>query len=269
MRRPTIAVLLAATALSLSSVALAPGASAAPSANGLGHRATHVCSTAAEGHAACHAVREDTVTSTGQVTAAAHPAATAAPAGLASADLRSAYALTGASGAGRTVAIVDAYDAPTAEADLATYRSRYGLPACTTANGCFRKVSQTGSTTALPKADGGWAQEISLDVDMVSATCPDCSILLVEVKSTSFTDLSAGVRYAAGQKVAAISNSYGGGDSGNATIAAAYNQPGIAVTASTGDNGYGISSPASFPTVVAVGGTSLRKDSSEIGRAHV
>ena len=98
--------------------------------------------------------------------------ALAAPSGYGAADLQSAYGLSATGGAGRTIAIVDAYDDPTAEADLGVYRSTYGLPACTTANGCFRKVNQNGAASPLPATDGGWAQEISLDLDMASASCP-------------------------------------------------------------------------------------------------
>jgi subtilase family serine protease len=158
---------------------------------------------------------------------------------------------------------VDAYNDPTAESDLGVYRSQFGLPACTTSNGCFRKVSQTGSTTSLPATDAGWATEISLDLDMVSATCPDCKILLVEATSSSFANLGTAVNYAASQGgVVAISNSYGGSDSAQTS---AYNHPGIAITASTGDAGYGVESPASFPDVVAVGGTSLSRASNTRG----
>ncbi|MFG2190562.1 hypothetical protein ACGFNT_36300 [Nocardia iowensis] len=161
------------------------------------------------------------------------------------------------------MAVVDAYDDPTAAADLATYRSQFGLAPCTTASGCFTKVGQTGSSTALPQVDAGWAQEISLDLDMVSATCPDCKILLVEAKSASFADLGTAVNYAASVPgVVAISNSYGGNDS---AAKPAYNHPGIAITASTGDSGYGVESPASFGTVTAVGGTSLVKNASARG----
>ena len=111
--------------------------------------------------------------------AAGRAAAASTPSGLGPAQIQSAYKLTGLTSGGRTVAIVDAYDDPTAESDLATYRSQYGLPACTTANGCFKQVNQSGGSE-LPATDAGWAEEISLDLDMVSATCPDCQILLVE-----------------------------------------------------------------------------------------
>src|SRR5208283_3512516 len=110
--------------------------------------------------------------------------------GFSPADLRSAYNLPSESaGTGQTVAIVDAYDDPNAESDLGVYRSHYGLPACTTANGCFKKVNQTGETSHYPAAEAGWAVEISLDIDMVSAACPNCHILLVEATEPTNTDL--------------------------------------------------------------------------------
>ncbi|HEY3716622.1 MAG TPA: S53 family peptidase [Jatrophihabitantaceae bacterium] len=217
-------------------------AGAAP-AHPNGHR--HVCDVASGSNAACQA---QVVTD-----ASGKPAASGSPSGLNPADIQSAYKLPASGGA--TVAIVDAYDDPTAEADLGVYRAQFGLPACTTANGCFRKVNQTGGTS-YPRKNAGWATEISLDLDMVSATCPGCHILLVEATSNSFANLGTAVNYAATQGVAAISNSYSGGDSAQTS---AYNHPGIAITASTGDSGYGVGSPASFDSVVAVGGTSLTK----------
>src|SRR5205823_7106744 len=96
------------------------------------------------------------------------PAIVKGPVGLGPTRIRSAYKLTGLRANGRTVAIVDAYDDPKAESDLAVYRSTYRLPRCTTANGCFRKVNQNGKATPLPARDYGWAEEISLDLDAVS-----------------------------------------------------------------------------------------------------
>ncbi|MCU1613273.1 MAG: hypothetical protein JWO98_813 [Frankiales bacterium] len=265
MRRPFLAALSAAAALALSIVALAPSAGAAPSQQALTVRNTPVCGTPGAGRAQCFAVRHDAVDASGTVTpnGGVKPNAATPGTGYGPADIESAYhlpAATTATPSGNLVAIVDAYDAPTAEADLGRYRSTYSLPPCTTANGCFTKVGQGGPTTALPAVDGGWAQEISLDLDMVSAACPNCRILLVEANSASFSDLAVAVNYAASQGVVAISNSYGGSDTSNATIAKAYNQhPGIAVTAATGDSGYGVQSPASFSNVVAVGGTTLKR----------
>jgi subtilase family serine protease len=194
------------------------------------------------------------------------PAATS-PSGKSPTNLISAYGLPSATaGSGQTVAIVDAYDDPYAEADLAVYRSYYGLPACTTANGCFKKVSQTGSTTSLPAANASWSQEISLDIDMVSAVCPNCNILLVEATSASFANLGTAVNEAAALGADAISNSYGStGDAQDSVYGSYYNHPGIAVTASSGDSGYGASYPASSHYVTAVGGTTLTADSSTRG----
>jgi hypothetical protein len=176
--------------------------------------------------------------------------------------LQSAYNLSTAAasaGAGQVVAIVDAFDAPFAEQDLATYRNWFGLPPCTTANGCFRKVNQRGVQGSDPAADGGWAQEISLDLDMVSAICPKCRILLVEADSNSFTDLGASVNTAIALGATIVSNSYGGTEwSTEAWYADAYyNHPGVAVLASTGDSGYGVEFPAAATSVIGVGGTSL------------
>ena len=186
------------------------------------------------------------------------------PSGYGPSDLQSAYKLPSATaGSGQTVAIVDAYDDPTAESDLGVYRAQYGLPACTTANGCFKKVNQTGGTR-YPKTNAGWATEISLDLDMVSAICPNCHIDLVEASSASFSNLGAAVNEAAALKANAISNSYGGSDISDSS-APYYNHPGIAVTASSGDSGYGAQFPASSHYVTAVGGTSLTTASSTRG----
>jgi len=126
---------------------------------------------------ACRAVQNVPISGNGQVVRQA-VTQTDLPSGYGPADLQSAYKLPTTGGAGQTVAVVDAYDDPNAEADLGVYRAKFGLPTCTSANGCFRKVGNFGSNV-LPAADSGWAQEISLDLDMVSAACPGCNILLV------------------------------------------------------------------------------------------
>jgi subtilase family serine protease len=265
MRRPHFAALTSVAALCISVVALAPSASAAPSSNGLSHRNDRVCADATDGYAACQAIRHDTVTSSGK----AAPASSTIPSTAKRAsDIQSAYNIPAATNAtvggtnGRTIAIVDAYNAPYAEKDLGVYRSAMGLSSCTTANGCFTKVNQSGGSS-MPRNNGGWAQEISLDLDMASAACPDCKILLVEASSASFTNLAAAVNTAARLGAKAISNSYGGSDStASGTIGQAYNKSNVAITASTGDNGYQVQSPASFAGVVAVGGTSLTGSSS-------
>jgi subtilase family serine protease len=190
----------------------------------------------------------------------------ALPAGFGPTQLQAAYKTAGLTGGtGRLIAIVDAYDNPNLEADLGVYRSTYGLPACTTANGCFKKVGQTG-TSSLPKANASWGQETSLDVDMVSANCPNCKILVVEANSATFANLAAAVNTAANMGAVAISNSYGGSESSSqSTYRASYNHAGIAITASSGDSGYGAQSPASYNTLTAVGGTSLSTASNTRG----
>jgi subtilase family serine protease len=195
---------------------------------------------------------------------AGKPFSTRAPSGYGPADLRSAYGLSSLSltnGTGQTVAIVDAMDDGNAEADLAVYRSNYGLPACTTANGCFKKVNQTGGSS-YPRGDAGWAEEISLDLDMVSAICPNCHILLVEASSASFANLATAVDYAAAH-ANVVSNSYGGSEySGEATDQSHYHHAGVAITVSSGDDGYGVEFPAASQYVTAVGGTTLTKSGS-------
>ncbi|MEV0223432.1 S53 family peptidase [Streptomyces sp. NPDC050704] len=239
---------------------------------------TRACATPAKGRMACKALRvtggttafqkTEAKTTADSVTPKAADAST--PSGYGPSDLQDAYGLTSAAasaGSGRTIAIVDAYDDPNAEADLAKYRSNYGLSACTTANGCFKKVGQTGSTTSLPAADSGWAEEISLDLDMASATCPNCNILLVEAKSSSMTDLGTAVNQAVTLGAKAVSNSYGGSESSSdASYDTSYfKHPGVAITVSAGDSGYGAEYPAASQYVTAVGGTALSSDSSSRG----
>lgn len=189
-------------------------------------------------------------------------------------DLRSAYGLGAASsefGSGETVAVVDAYDDPNAAADLAVYRKAMGLPPLcgtpTAGTGCsgasFTKENQLGAEGSYPTASTSWSEEISLDLDMVSAICPNCSILLVEANSASFSNLMAAEATALSAQPAAVSNSYGGSEfSGETLDNAAYSALHSAITVSAGDGGYGVEFPAAAPGVVAVGGTTLSSTSS-------
>jgi subtilase family serine protease len=188
--------------------------------------------------------------------------------GYGPADIQDAYNLPAASaGLGQTVAVVDPFDNPQAEADLAVYRSYYGLPPCTTANGCFKKVDQRGGTS-YPTADAAWAQETALDIDMVSAACPNCNILLVEADSGGVSDVAKAENTAATLGANVISNSFSADESLVATgDESAYHHPGIAIVASSGDGGYnrGPQFPASSADVTAVGGTTLKRNSSARG----
>jgi len=113
----------------------------------------------------------------------------------------------------------------------------------------------------------GWAEEISLDLDMASAICPSCNILLVEARTNSFANLAAAVDRAAALGATVISNSYGGSEySGEVNDESHFNHAGVAaITVSSGDNGYGVEFPAASRYVTAVGGTSLRRASNARG----
>jgi subtilase family serine protease len=279
--RGVAVVLLLSSAL----LAGAPSASAAPGS----HRASpaktryarirRVCPLPRPGRATCFALLRVPVASNIAASVGAKPylpgdgASESGPAGgLTPAQLASAYEYAPTEGGkGQTVAIVDAYDDPNIEADLGTFDKKYKLAECTAANGCLEKVGQTGSTTSLPKADKeGWSVEISLDVETVHGACSNCKILLVEANEPTDVDLAAAVNEAVTLGATEVSNSYGGTE--EAADEAAYNHPGVVIAASAGDQGYydwdvvskGFAAPArpdtpaSLPSVVAVGGTSLK-----------
>ena len=222
------------------------------SLNAAGYQQNHVCGQAAPGFVSCLAIVL-------KATGIQANAAKSIPTGLTPKDLQSAYKLPSATaGNGQTIAIVDAYDDPNAEKDLSVYRSTFHLPACTTANGCFKKVDQRGGKN-YPMANSNWSGEISLDLDMVSAIAPNSHILLVEANSTAFGDLGRSVDTAVRLGATEVSNSYGSEeDALDASVMAHYyNHPGVAITVSAGDNGYGVQLPAAYNTVIAVGGTTL------------
>jgi hypothetical protein len=268
--------LLSATAVVTvlaSPAAMASASTTGAAAAGTGHAAARTaaanepdykaaCTTRpARGYAACLALIRTNV----PAHKGANPFVT--PAGYGPPQLQAAYSLpSSTAGSGATVALVDAYDDPNAESDLAVYRSQYGLPACTTANGCFKKVNENGEASPLPPTEppgDDWATEESLDIDMVSAACPLCHIDLVEANSASLEDLGTAVDAAVALGAQYVSNSYGAGDfSGESSLDVYYNHPGVAVTASAGDDGYGVSYPAASPDVVSVGGTSLNSTGS-------
>jgi len=223
--------------------------------------AAQVCGTVRKGEAHCLSyVRTDIPSRKGLSPAdirGFHPA-----------DLQAAYSLPSATaGSGETMAIVDAFDDPNAEADLAVYRSTFGLPECSTANGCFQKVNQFGQPSPLPAADtSGWSEEESLDVDMASAICPNCKIILVEGNNNSFFSLALSVDTAVRLGADTVSNSYGGDESGY-HYNKYYHQRHHIITASSGDSGYaaGPQFPAGSQFVVAVGGTHLATSSNSRG----
>lgn len=174
--------------------------------------------------------------------------------------LQKAYGLlniSGSAGAGQTVAIVSAYASANLESDIAIYRAEFGLPPCTVASGCLKIVAPNGNGHA---ADAGWAAETAIDAEMVSAICPLCNIEVVQAKSARISDLASAVDQAAADQPVAINNSYSTTESGAVSYASHWVHPGMAIVAGGGDGGYGVSFPASIPSVVAVGGVSLHQN---------
>jgi hypothetical protein len=285
-----------------------PATADAPQQQASAYTATPVCAPPAFGHAGCLSLRlvrraasiRPTIarpagSSAGGASSQATPSPQLGEDGYTPEELHAAYELPTSAPAGQTIALVDAYNDPSAAEDLAAYSEEFALPAC--ASGCFAQYNQEGKTTGLPfpnttseletwrssaskakreeaaRAEG-WGLEISLDIETAHAICQNCHIALVEAKSTSYSDLEAAERAAAGLGATEISNSWGGPECNGPTLGEcvsstqAFNHPGIVITASGGDDGYlnwaagaserGFASfPASSPDVVAVGGTRL------------
>ena len=230
----------------LSSFVVSESALAAKSADtGNGNGAKPVCpGPASAGNARCGAW--------------AKPDATKSPTGLSPAKMIGAYGFStsNTAGAGKTIALVDAYDLPTAENDLGVFSKQFSLPACTTANGCFKKVNQTGGTK-YPKSNAGWGLEIALDIEWAHAIAPGAKILLVEANSASFTDLLAAEDYAA-KTANYVSNSWGGSEfSGESAYDSHFSKSGVSFFVSSGDAGLPAEYPSASPNVISVGGTTL------------
>lgn len=192
-------------------------------------------------------------------------------------DLREAYKLPATGGSSSTIAIVDAFNDPYAESDLQKYREEYKVyfkgteTACTEANGCFKKVNQKGETSGYPANNEDWSGEISLDLDMVSAACAECKIVLVEASGEVISDLGPSDEEAEKLGASAISNSWNNGFEGSeageineATEKESnkyFDHEKIPILFAGGDYGYSVRYPAVSQYVIAVGGTKLNKES--------
>ncbi len=292
---PSLLALVASFAM-LCPLALAAGTVAPLPASDYAVRSA--CSQPAPGSAGCLALQ--LVPRTAQARAHTHPLGITRPApsqahtpaegyfGLRPQDLHAAYQLPSTSASAQTIALVDAYNDPSAAADLEVYDEEFGLPACTTGNECFKQVNQNGEASKLPypkttlqleeglakgsaeaEEAAGWGFEISLDIEVAHATCQNCHIVLVEASSPTDGNLDAAEQAAVTLGASEISNSWGGPELGAATIASSFEHPGVVITASAGDDGYlswdaresaqrGYAEfPASSPDVIAVGGTRL------------
>jgi hypothetical protein len=239
--------------------------SAARVAGGRAGSELHVCPISAQpGVMACQAVIQ--LPSQAQLASRHQHPGQVYITGYGPAQLRSAYQLAAAArrgGHGATVAVVDVGSNPAIARNLAAYRDHFGLPACTTATGCLRIVNQLGAASPLPGPNPGWGVEESLDLEMVSAICPNCHLLLVEADTADIADLARAEQAAAGSGARFISNSWDGAEfPGERSYDEAFDHPGDAVTVSAGDYGYATNYPAVSQFVTAVGGTSLRRDPS-------
>jgi subtilase family serine protease len=259
------AVAVAAAAPAPTAQARAAHAPAAPAPAGRdGMRAA--CGPARPGYARCLSLYAPQTAVNAALAARAAgkrvPAAATTPQGWGATGIDAAYQLPATRNPHATVAIVDAMSTPHLAADLTVYRKQYKLPACTTASGCLRIVNQQGKTSPLPRADRyGWGVEETLDVSMVSAACPRCKLLVVEARSATLANLAAAEDTAARLGAVAVSNSYGAAESGFTQVSArAYDHPGHAVVAASGDSGFTQASfPANLATVTAAGGTELAR----------
>ena len=238
-----------------------------PAPTAANSRASRACpAVIVVGRQSCFALKRSGV---GSIAASASPNAIPAGVGYGPAQLQSAYALAAASasnGAGRTIALVDAFDYPSAASDLASYRSAAGLPAAN-----FTKVNQNGQASPLPApapASDDWNVEAALDLDMASAVCPLCSIVLVEAQDDTSNGLFT-AQTAAAARAGFISNSWGGGESASETTMDSqfFTHAGVVTTASAGDSDFaaGVIYPAASPLVVSVGGTALNTASNARG----
>jgi uncharacterized protein (TIGR03382 family) len=265
-----VVVGLAAATVVPSMAAASPRARMTMDARAPGAPATAaVCGGAGPIH--CHAhVR---VTPAGDLEADAAPPG--APSGYGPGDLQSAYQIDPTKAKPATIAIVDAYGYPNLESDLATYRAQYGLPPCTRASGCLKVVNQNGATTPLPPApppDDDWTVETALDVDMASAACPSCKILVVQASDTG-AGMYTAQNAAAAAHPTVISDSWGLAtqpDDDLTPLEPFFDHPGIAQFVSAGDSGYneggkGPAYPSISAHVIAVGGTALTQAANQRG----
>jgi subtilase family serine protease len=266
IKRPLLGTALLSSMMAVA--AIAPSHSLADGTDAIHYRP--VCGPTAPGYARCFASVVTDSQDTPLVSTSAPPSGAYGPA-----QLHGAYNLpckVGGSGTpyicptpgsygGQTIALVDAYNAPTIQADLNTYDSYYHLPPCTTANGCLTIRNQSGNPSPLPPTDAHWAVETSMDVETAHEICQTCKILLVEASTNSLSDLGAAVNRAVALGATEVSNSYGSTEfSGETAYDSFYHHSGVAITASTGDYGYNsgiVEYPAASPHVVAVGGTTL------------
>jgi len=228
--------------------------------------ATAACRPAQPGSAECAAIRVPFVSSSSPDAVGPAFEGSGEGGGYTPEEIRLAYDLPSTGGSGQTVAIVDPFNDPLAYENLKTYRSRYGLPECTEASGCFKKVNQRGEAKSYPENSVEWGGEISLDLAMVSATCAECKLLLVEAENNKWQLIGEAENEAVKLGANVVNDSLYEKESSSfekfyeETGLSYFDHPGVPITVASGDNGYGVGFPAGTPYAIAVGGTSLKKE---------
>jgi len=249
-----------ATAVAIVAVAAAGGLGGAPAVASpkpetpdqvearTGHHDHDVCGAKKPGQASCLAKVIDRGASDPR------PLAATAPYGASPSAIKAAYGFptSTTAGAGQTIAVIDAYDNPTVQSDLAVFSNTYGLPC----NGCLTKVNQTGGTS-YPASNDQWSTEINLDVQWAHAIAPGANILLVEATTNSWSDLMVAIDYAKA-RASYVTMSFGGPEFlGQTSYDSHFSAPGVSFFASSGDYGLPAYYPSASPNVVSVGGTTL------------
>ncbi|HWE27872.1 MAG TPA: MYXO-CTERM sorting domain-containing protein [Polyangia bacterium] len=260
---------LGAVGVGASAPAFAEGVAAVPYINPVAHlkgmQHERVCDTSKTVH--CNALRLINPDGTHSI----KPLANGMPSGFGPSDLQKAYAINTAWGVGKTVAIVDLNGYPNAESDLAAYRTMYGLPACTVASGCLKIVGVGGANPPSGSDTTGWNGEAALDMDMVSAICPNCKIILILGSSSDQSSLDEAQATAVSLGADVASNSWSGTEDSSITSSETqyYKTPSqsIGIFSAAGDDGYDSGGkspqyPSTSAYVTGVGGTALTVDAS-------
>lgn len=194
--------------------------------------------------------------------------------GLTPADLRSAYKITGNGTSSMTIAVVGIGTFSNVEEIVNTYREAYGFPDCTTASGCFKQVDKSGNAISPSRSSGTTTslQESAADLELISAMCPNCKLILADSDSGYTRDLNVLMNRLKIAGANIVSISLAGPEQGNQPYEAGFSQANLPVLAASGDYGYQqqngkdiVNFPSSYPAVTAVGGTTLTPSSNTRG----
>jgi subtilase family serine protease len=181
--------------------------------------------------------------------------------GFTPAELRGAYGDT-STGKG-IVAIVVAYDDPSALNDFNVFSAQFGLPTesstnqTLSTNKMFQVVYGSGVQPATDST-GGWENEACIDFQMAHAMAPGAKIVLVEAADNSFEALFAAVDKAVSIGAKEVSMSWLGNEFvGEASFDVHFGIRDVSFFGASGDAGGVVGYPSASPDVISCGGTSL------------